>query len=89
MDFTVVTKLLNVYGFGACCQGMRDICMDFEPCLKFHTLISVQHKSINFGQIIHLYIIFHLVVSNYHLKCETQPSFPHFLITDILLEYQY
>ena len=22
----------------------RDICMDFEPCLKVHPLISVQHK---------------------------------------------
>ena len=24
--------------------------MDFEACLKIHTLIAVQHKSINLGQ---------------------------------------
>ena len=67
------TKLQNVlkslYGFGRCCQEVRDICMDFEPCLKGHTLISVQRKSIKPGQnlMIHLSMIFHAVVSNYQL----------------------
>ena len=39
--------------------------MDFEACLKIHTLIAVQHKRINLGQMIHHNIIFYLVVSNY------------------------
>ena len=41
--------------------------MDFEPCLKVHSLISVQHKSIKVGQVIHLNVIFHVVVSDYRL----------------------
>ena len=28
------------------CQEIRAICVDFEPCLEVHTLISVQRKSI-------------------------------------------
>ena len=42
--------LKSLYGFGRCCQEIRDICMGVEPCLKVHTLISVQHKSIQPGQ---------------------------------------
>ena len=39
--------------------------MDFEPCLKVHSLNSVQHyKGIKLDQMIHLNLIFHVVVSN-------------------------
>ena len=38
--------------------------MDFEPCLKVHKLISVQHQT---RSMIHLNMIFHVVVSNYRL----------------------
>ena len=55
---------------------IRDISMDFEPCLKVHTLISVQHKSIKLGQMIHLNVIFHLLGSNYRLvKIWNLPQF--------------
>ena len=42
-------KILELHDLGGRrrCQEIRDICMDFEPCLKVHNLISVQHKSIN------------------------------------------
>ena len=43
---------------------IRDICMDFEPCLKAHSLISVQHKDIKLNQMIHLNVIFHVAESN-------------------------
>ena len=54
----------SLYGFGGRCREIRDICMDFEPCLKVHSLISVQHKSIKLDQMIHLNLIFDVVVSN-------------------------
>ena len=31
-------------------KKLETFCMDFEPCLKVHSLISVQHKSIKLGQ---------------------------------------
>ena len=55
---------MSLYGFGGCFQEIRDICVDFEPCLKVHTLIYIQHKSIKLGQMIHLNMILHEVVSN-------------------------
>ena len=30
--------------------GDADVCMDFEPCFKFHNLASVHLKSIILGQ---------------------------------------
>ena len=46
------------YGFGGCCQEIRDICKDFKPCLKVLTSISVQDKSIKFmNQMIHLNVM--------------------------------
>ena len=41
------------------CQEIKDIWMDFKPCLKVHTLISVQLKSIQLCQMICLSMIFH------------------------------
>ena len=79
-DFTVVTELRDVfkslYGLEGRGQEIRDICMDFEPCLKVRSLISVQHKSIKLGQMIHLNVIFHVVGSNYRLvKILNSPQF--------------
>ena len=55
-DFTVATKLRNAFkslhGFEGRCQEIREICMDFEPCLKVLSLTSVQHKIIKVCQII-------------------------------------
>ena len=47
--------------------------MDFEACLKFHSLISVYHKGIKLGQMIHLNVFFYVVESNCRLV-ETRPS---------------
>ena len=44
-----------------------DICMHFKLCLRVHSLISIQHKSIKLGHVIHLNVIFYVVVSNYRL----------------------
>ena len=48
-DFTVVTKMMknfkSFYGFGGRCVKIRDVCMDFEPYLKVHNLISVHLKA--------------------------------------------
>ena len=44
----------SLFGFGGHCQGIRDICIDFEPCLRVDSLISVLHKSIKLGQMIYL-----------------------------------
>ena len=30
-------------------QKIRDICIDFEPYLKVHSLISVEHKGIKWS----------------------------------------
>ena len=49
--------------------------MDFEPCLKVHSLTSVEHKGIKLGQMIHLNVSFHVAVSIIDwLKLETRPS---------------
>ena len=39
-SMTVESKILG----DAQIFEFRDICMDFEPCLNVHPLISVQHK---------------------------------------------
>ena len=55
----------------------KDICMDFEPCLKVHPLISVQHKCTGLGQMTqYLNMTYHVVVSNYRLvKMSNLPQF--------------
>ena len=53
-----------------------EICMDFEPCLKVHSLISSQHKSIKLAQMIHPNVIFNVMVSNSRLvKIWNSPQF--------------
>ena len=44
---------------------IRDVCMDFEPYFKVHSLVSVHTKRIILGQVINLNMIFHVVVSVY------------------------
>ena len=39
--------------------------MDFEPCLKVRSLVSVYSKCIKPGQVTNLDVIFHVVVSVY------------------------
>ena len=53
--------------FGGSWREIKDICKDVELCLKVHSLISVQHKSIKLRQMILLYVVLHVVVSNYRL----------------------
>ena len=57
-DFAVVTKLMknfkSLYGFGGRCLKIGDVCMDFEPNVKVHNLISIYPKSIKLGQMINL-----------------------------------
>ena len=53
--------------FGGSWREIRDIFKDVELCLKIHSLISVQHKSIKLRQTIQLYVVLHVVVSNYRL----------------------
>ena len=80
-DFPVVTKLIknfkSLYGFGGRCLKIRDVCMDFESCFKVHNLVSVHPKSIIFGQLTNLKMIFYVVVSVYRLvKTWNSPQFP-------------
>ena len=64
-----------LYGFGGRCLKIRDVCMDFEPYVKVHNLVSFHPKSIILGQMINLDMIFHVVVPVYRLvKIETRPS---------------
>ena len=35
-------KFKSSYGFGGPYLSIRDVCMDFEPCLKVHNLVSVK-----------------------------------------------
>ena len=57
----------SLHGFGGRCLDIRDVCMDFEPCFKVYTLVSVHPKSIKLGQMTTLSVIFHVVVSVYRL----------------------
>ena len=59
--------LKSFYGFGGPCLKIRDVCMDFEPYLKVHNLISVPLKSIMLGQITNLNMICYVTVSVYRL----------------------
>ena len=57
---TEIIKILRVYNdFGTCCLKIRDVCMDFEPHFKVHTLVSVHPKSIilGLGQVTNLNLI--------------------------------
>ena len=80
-DFTVLTKLIknfkSLYGFEGRFLKIRDVCMDFEPSLNFHNLVSVYPRSIILGQMTNLNMIFHVVVSVYPLvKIWNSPQFP-------------
>ena len=57
----------SLYGFGGRFLKIRDVCMDFEPYFKVHNLASVYPKSIIFGQMANLNMIFRVVVSVYRL----------------------
>ena len=57
----------SFFDFGGSWREKRDICKDVELCLKVHSLISVQHKSIKLRQMIQLYVVLRVVVSNYRL----------------------
>ena len=46
---------------------IRDVCMDFDPYLKVHNLVSVHPKSIILGQMTNRNMIVHVVVSVYRL----------------------
>ena len=74
-------KYKSLYGFGGRCLKInfkiRDVCMDFEPCLKVHNLASVHPKSIKLGQMTNLDKIFHMMMSVYRLvKILNSPQFP-------------
>ena len=73
-----IIKILRVKcDFGGRCLKIRDVCMDFEPHFKVHSLISVHPKSIILSQMINLNMIFHVVVSVYRfVKIWTSPQFP-------------
>ena len=88
--FTVVTKLIknfkSLYGFGGRFLKIRDVCMDFDPYLKVHNLVSVQPKSIILGQMTNLNMIFHVVMSDYRLvKIWNSPQFPDEFRNGLLL----
>ena len=71
----IMKNFKSLYGFGGLCLKIRDVCMDFEPYLKVHNLISVHLKSIILGQITNLNMIVHVMVSVYRLvKVEVRPS---------------
>ena len=70
-------NLKSLYGFGGRCLKIRDVCMDFELHFKVHNLVSVHPKSIIFGQMINLDMIFQVAVSVYRLvKIWNSPQFP-------------
>ena len=52
---------------GDAVSKLETFCMDFEPYLKVHSLVSAHSKSIILGQMINLDMIFHVVVSVYRL----------------------
>ena len=73
----IIKNFKSLYDFGGRCLKIRDVCMDFEPYFKVHTLVSVHPKSVIFGQITNLNMLFHVVVSNYRLvKIWNSPQFP-------------
>ena len=52
---------------GNAVSQLETVCMDFEPRLKVHNLVSLQPKSIKLGQATNHTVIFHMVVSVYWL----------------------
>ena len=51
------------------CLKIRDVCMDFEPCFKAHSLVSVHPNNIILGQMTSFNMTFPVVVSvNLFLK---------------------
>ena len=78
----IVGKNKSLYGFGGYFQEIRDIYMDFEPCLKVHTLIcgiNIKPLKILTWSNDPLNMILKEVVSNYQywFKLETHPSSLH------------
>ena len=57
----------SLYDFRERSFKFRDVCMDYEPYFKVHSLISVHSKTIILGQMTNLNMIFHVVVSVYRL----------------------
>ena len=57
----------SLYGFGGRSLKIRDVCMDLEPYIKVHNLVSVHPKSIILGEMTNLNMIFHVAVSVYRL----------------------
>ena len=55
----------SLYDFGGPCLTITDVCMDFEPYFKVHSLVSVHPKGIILGQMTNLNMIFHVMVSVY------------------------
>ena len=51
-----------VYGFGGRCLDFRDVCMDFEPRLKVHNLVSVYPKASKLLKMTTLNVVFDVVV---------------------------
>ena len=57
----------SLHDFGELYLKIRNVCMDFEPYFKFHSLVSVYTKRIILGLMTNLNMIFHVVVSVYQL----------------------
>ena len=55
----------SLYGFGGRGRKIRDVCVDFEPYFKVHSLVSVHPKSTILGQMTNLNMIFYVAVSVY------------------------
>ena len=67
---------MSLYGLGDAVSKL-DVCMDFEPYCKVHSLVSAHPKSNILGQMTNLDMIFHVVVSVYRfLKIWNSPQFP-------------
>ena len=65
-----------LYDFGGRCLKIRDVCMDFEPYFKVHSLVSVHPKRIILVQMTNMDMIFHVVVSVYRfVKIWNSPQF--------------
>ena len=69
-------KSLCDFGGRCTCLKIRDVCMEFEPCFKVHSLVSVHPKSIILGKMTNLNMIFHVMVSVYRfVKIWNSPLF--------------
>ena len=63
----IIKYFKSLYDFGGRRLKIKDVCMDFEPYIKVHNLISVHPKSVILGQMTNLNMVFHMVVSVYRL----------------------